>query len=269
MNEFAASWLDLREPADAKARQSTLLETLKAYLDRTAAISAPLNVLDLGSGTGSNLRWLAPRLERAQTWTCCDIDALLLNALPRSSETIQIRSQQIDLATDFQQLDIPGGTLITASALLDLVSDDWVQIMTDQVVSTSSIAFFALTYCGTFALDPATADDGRLLTAINHHQRRDKGFGPALGPTAAAVTATALRDRGFDVHTEHSDWRLESTEAALQRALIVGWCEAAREAAPGSWINAWLSQRLGQIESSDLRITVCHKDLLALPRAAG
>ena len=52
------AWLRLREPADAAARASDLVEPIRMRLpERGRAV-----IHDLGSGTGSMGRWLAPRL---------------------------------------------------------------------------------------------------------------------------------------------------------------------------------------------------------------
>ena len=53
----APDWLALREPAGAAARSTGLVEVLRAHLPTDGLL-----VHDLGSGTGSMARWLAPRL---------------------------------------------------------------------------------------------------------------------------------------------------------------------------------------------------------------
>ncbi|MGD8498218.1 MAG: class I SAM-dependent methyltransferase, partial [Chromatiales bacterium] len=57
MSGFSPDWLALREPLDARARSAALVDRLRAQAPR-----GPRRILDLGSGTGSNLRYLAPRL---------------------------------------------------------------------------------------------------------------------------------------------------------------------------------------------------------------
>ena len=55
---FTADWLALREPVDHRSRADDLLNVLGTWWE-TAGGS---RIADLGSGTGSNLRYLAPRL---------------------------------------------------------------------------------------------------------------------------------------------------------------------------------------------------------------
>jgi hypothetical protein len=71
MSGFSAAWLGLREPADHRARALELIGRLPRRFDA---------IVDLGCGTGSHLRWLAPRLESPQRWLLLDHDAELLAA---------------------------------------------------------------------------------------------------------------------------------------------------------------------------------------------
>ena len=73
---FSPDWLALREPADHAARNG---EVLAAVREHFAQVS-PLRIVDLGCGTGSNLRGLAPHLPREQHWHLVDYDPLLLAA---------------------------------------------------------------------------------------------------------------------------------------------------------------------------------------------
>src|SRR5215510_5410508 len=76
MSGFSADWLDLREPADHRSRNRKLALALAKHFDGWR----PITVVDLGSGTGSNLRATAPLLGPEQHWTLVDIDTGLLDA---------------------------------------------------------------------------------------------------------------------------------------------------------------------------------------------
>ena len=79
-------WLALREPADAAARAVDLVEAL----GRRMPPAGQWVIHDLGGGTGSMGRWLAPRLPGRQHWVVHDRDADLLEiapAVPRRSRT--------------------------------------------------------------------------------------------------------------------------------------------------------------------------------------
>ncbi len=69
---FDADWLTLREPFDHAARSVALARRLA---DR---LPARPRLLDLGAGTGSLFRFLAPIIGRGQDWILMDADAALL-----------------------------------------------------------------------------------------------------------------------------------------------------------------------------------------------
>ena len=68
-------WLALREPADAAARAPDLVELVRRQLPSDGT----LVVHDLGCGSGSMGRWLAPQLAGPQHWVLYDRDAQLLD----------------------------------------------------------------------------------------------------------------------------------------------------------------------------------------------
>ena len=76
MSGFSAEWLALREPADHRARSPALVAELRSvFAGRDTAA-----IIDLGCGTGSNLRALAASLPRRQSWRLVDRDPALLGA---------------------------------------------------------------------------------------------------------------------------------------------------------------------------------------------
>jgi predicted RNA methylase len=71
---LSADWLVLREPADAAARATDLAD----QVGRLLAERRQLVVHDVGCGTGSMGRWLAPLLPGPQRWVLYDRDSELL-----------------------------------------------------------------------------------------------------------------------------------------------------------------------------------------------
>src|SRR5215212_6571083 len=116
--EFSSDWLALREPADAAARDTGLADQLR---DR---LTPPLTVRDLGCGTGSMGRWLAPRLHGPQHWVLMDRDpALLTHAGTHLPDAVTVETRQGDV-TALTEDDLAGTDLVTCSALLDLLTTD-------------------------------------------------------------------------------------------------------------------------------------------------
>ena len=218
----------------------------------------PLSVLDLASGTGANLRFLAPLLGGEQHWRLVDHEPALL---ARSEEwigpwamergmSLTLEWRLLDLASDGEWLDLPDVQLVTASALLDLVSAQWLEPLARRCWQWRAAVFVVLSYDGTIVWEPVLDGDEKLREWVNRHQRTDKGFGPALGPDAAGTLAILLRNLGYEVMVRPSPWDLEPEQAAMQTALLEGWVEAARQIAPEAEddLADWVAQRRRWIE---------------------
>jgi SAM-dependent methyltransferase len=293
---FSAEWLALREPADTVARDRSpiALDVADwAISQARAGHGRPLRILDLGSGSGANLRYLAPRLGPVQTWRLVDNDAALLADVPRALRNwaqangcsvdacdarLFVQSPRFATILDLEHLDLARGLdqlmlgdvdLITASALLDLVSYAWIEHLVQHCRRASCAVLFALSYDGWTAWGPELAMDEQVRCLLNRHQRSDKGFGPAAGPQAVAHAAECLQGAGFQVQQGRSDWRLSAADGALQAALATGWAQAATAVDPRQSvrISEWLQQRLALIQRRDSELKVGHIDLFAMPRA--
>jgi hypothetical protein len=282
---FAQTWLNLRESADGAARSVTLVGRLASQVSR------PLDVIDLGAGTGANLRYLAPRLGGSQRWTLVDNDASLLSAAAarfgeagawgdRASPTVRrskdrlelsgagfdcvVSSRCLDLARGLDQLELPEGGLVTASALLDLVSETWLEQLVKRCHAARATVAFALTFDGRLQCRPPEPEDARVGELVRHHQSRDKGFGPALGPAAASAAIRLLEAHGYRVEQAQSDWKLGPGDRKLQRALLEGWHCAAAEAAPEihQALREWQACRYRHVRRGTSELDVGHVDLI-------
>jgi hypothetical protein len=273
MSSFSTDWLALREPADHAARSTRLTATIADVLPS----AYDLAVLDLGAGTGSNVRYLAPRLtrHRRQHWLLADHDASLLaradHELSGLDTMYRIETRRVDIASISGEAIaslFAGRGLVTASALLDLVSERWLRAITDLCSANRIAALFALTYDGTTECRPEHDDDALIRDLVNAHQRRDKGFGgPALGADAVMAMERAFADAGYSVRRDRSDWNLSAGSGALQRQLIDGWADAAIETSPdaAARIEDWQSARRAYIDADASTIRVGHEDVAAWP----
>lgn len=288
MSGFSAEWLSLREPFDAAARAASLVAELRRHVPRGTS-SAPFQIVDLGAGAGSNLRYLAPRLGGEQRWRLVDNDRALLHAAVVATRkwavargavvsppgaTLTLRAEDFacrlsgeprNLAGDaLASLALPGGGLVTAAALLDLVSSRWLEALAARCAAARAAVCFALTYDGRTLCTPDEPEDAMALDLFNRHQRLDKGFGTALGPTAAGAAEQVLAKLGFRVLTERSDWDIGPQHAAMQHALLDGWLAAALEIAPEQTasLTAWHRRRRAHVDAGRSRMVVGHADLV-------
>lgn len=258
---FSQDWLTLRAGFDARARARSPEQRLAEWAtQRAAATGRPLSVVDLGAGSGNNHRHLRPRLPVAQTWTLVDSDRGLLTAAQVAEPTVAVRVA--DLASDLEST-LPDGTdLVTASALIDLVSAPWLARLLARVDALGAALMVVLTYDGRTEWEPADPLDRRVLELVNTHQRTDKGFGAALGPDAGPTLARLVGPRLIQAT---SDWVIEPDDTAMRAALANGWAAAATDLAPE---RAWLIEEWRK-RSVDrpARLTVGHVDQLVIPPA--
>lgn len=259
---FSAGWLALREPVDHQTRSEALLVPLTAEWRSRAW----RRVLDLGTGTGSNVRYLAPRLPGPQEWVLIDHDPDLLEGATVPTAVDEVRRIVGDLAEEGIGA-VHESDLVTGSALLDLVSEDWLGRLVETCVSAAAGALFTTIYDGTVSWSDERPDDARVKELVNAHQARDKGLGVALGPRAARVARDRFQAAGYRTWLTPSPWTLDAETVELARRLIEGWVEAAVEQSPAEKdrLEAWGRRRSADVEEGVARIVVGHLDLLALP----
>jgi SAM-dependent methyltransferase len=275
MSGFAPAWLDLREGVDHRSRNRKLARALAKHFDG----SRPITVVDLGCGTGSNLRATAPLLGPEQHWTLVDNDQGLLDAaagrliawadgsdrqgdklaLFKGAKRINVEFRRADLARDLQAALGASANLVTASALFDLVSAEFIAKFAAIIAARKSAFYTVLTYDGDQRWTPEHEADAALADAFHAHQRRDKGFGPAAGPDAPDALSEAFAAAGYAVQEGDSAWRLGAGDEPLIAELAVGFAQAAREMGKDEQtIAAWCAvRRIGAV--------VGHADTLALP----
>ena len=250
-------WLVLREPADAAARSAELAERLGRHLPAGGG----LVIHDLGGGSGAMGRWLAARLRGPQHWVVHDRDAHLLEravADAPNGTTVEARRSDVTRLTPG---DLAGASLITASALLDLLTADELGRMLG--VCAGCPMLLALTVVGRVTLSPADALDARIGEAFNAHQQRDR----LLGPDAVAAAVDRLSGTGAELVVCPSPWRLDAANADLAAEWLRGWVAAACEQDPAlaAEAGAYRDRRLAQAAAGELAVTVDHADLLVLP----
>lgn len=280
---FDSHWLALREPFDRIARSKPLAMRL------VQALPTKPWLIDLGAGTGSLFRFLAPLIGGAQSWTLIDADPALLDAafnvtadwadalgyrISSDDSTMTIHAPDGDWQVDGELHDLfvmPGelpfreADAVVCSALLDLVSHGWIE----RLAETLRVPFYAaLSVDGRDTWLPRHPADSVVRTGFRRDQGRDKGFGRALGPDAPAAALRIFAARGFHVASAPSDWIIPRTALGMVHALILGAEDAAMAALPArrSAIAAWRDARHAQAMTTRLAIRIGHRDILALPK---
>jgi hypothetical protein len=262
MSGFAADWLALREPFDLRARNAAVLNAVIASLT-----DSNVSIVDLACGTGSTLRALAPRLLSRQYWRLTDNDRALLARAASSPlpGNVTVATVEADLNRELDSALSGRINLITTSALLDLVSEAWLEKFVHEAAARSLPVYAALSYDGRTSIDPADELDEPVIAAVNAHQRGDKGFGPALGPLAAQAAIAWFKACRYSVVHGRSDWIAGQEDHAFQIEIFKGWAGAARELGKlsGSDIEGWLKRRSDFVVAARSSLMIGHVDFFA------
>ncbi|CAM3729851.1 class I SAM-dependent methyltransferase [Polynucleobacter arcticus] len=288
MNTFSTDWLSLREGVDHRSRNPALQQQVLSYLEQVGSVkNDPIHIIDLGSGTGSNLRALAPLIQHSQNWTLVDYDPLLLMAareklcawadsvsdgaphghldsnatrpvtLVKNNHEINVIFLQKDLAGDLQSVLSKPADLITAAAFFDLVAVGWLEQFCRALKTP---LYTVLTYNGQETWLPVDPWDSKILEAFHHHQGSDKGFGSAAGPLALTTLEQLLRKEGFKVVTGSSPWVLGPNDSLLIQELAAGTAKAAAET---TLVSNAIAQQWGESRAQSPKCEIGHDDLFA------
>jgi hypothetical protein len=280
---FSGHWLELREPADHAARSEALTAALAGWLTTEYNTKAagkptvdPLHLVDIGSGRGSNPGYLIPRLPVPQRWTLIEPDQNLLDVACQRVEALDAPAVPVMLELTQQNLEesLPeDAALVTASALIDLVSQEWLRSFAQAVIRRQAGVLVVLSYSGHFELAPPHGSDALIKELVNQHQHGDKGSGAALGPEATAVLKQLLQEAGYTVTAKQTRWQLgggqDGDDSQLTTMLMAGWADAACQQSPAAEaeIRAWLADRQRQLARHELQVMVGHLDILGLPES--
>jgi hypothetical protein len=265
MTRTFADWLALREAPDGAARSPELVEKVR----RRLADQPRLVIHDLGSGTGSMGRWLAPQLPVPQHWIMYDRDPDLLKdaAAGMAGSAAQqgaVETRQRDI-TRLTPEDLDGASLITASALLDMFTADEVERVVAACAGAGCPTLMMMSVTGRVELAPQDPLDEEIAEAFNAHQRRTVDGRTLLGPDAVDATVDAFGRRGVSVDVRPSPWRLGADQTDLAVEWFRGWVRAACEQRPelAGRAEPYAARRLEDAAAGRLSVRVDHLDLLA------
>jgi hypothetical protein len=267
MPRVTPGWLALREAADAMARTAELVDAVRERI----AGGGPLVIHDLGCGTGSMGRWLAPQLPGPQHWIMYDRDPDLLDqaradmvktAADGAPVTVETRAHDV---TRLTADELSGAALVTASALLDLLTAEEVERIAAACAGAGCPALLTLSVSGDVALTPEDRLDAEIAAAFNDHQRRTVAGRRLLGPEAIDATVDAFRRRGVTTRVGPSPWVLGEHDADLTSEWFTGWVDAACEQRPdlSAAVAGYAERRRAELAAGRLAAVVGHHDLLA------
>ena len=147
-------------------------------------------------------RWLAPLLAGPQHWVLHDRDADLLALAAADAPgpaadgaPVTVEAKRTDLAR-MDARDLTGATLITASALLDMLTAEELDRLAGLCAGAGCPILLTLSVIGSVEITPADPLDRRVAAAFDAHQRRTTERGRLLGPDAVDFAARGVPPTG-------------------------------------------------------------------------
>jgi len=283
---FDPNWLQERYRFDEEARNKQLEWTCVNQF----AFRDHVQIVDLGSGTGANLRYYVEQFPQDQTWFCVEEDIALKVPF---WEQVQKMALDLDYAIEHEgvrmKLTKPGhevlihfvhGNLLKVGELVDLLRTDLVlaNAVFDlfskeqftglvQVLSHHSLSLlFTLNYAG-MDFSTATDADDHYIEQYNAHMQREQAFGRGMGPASSREMEAVLKEALAQVEVGESLWQIGSQEQAMMSYLL-GFFDGAlsdwwvKEAERLAFQN-WLSEKKKHVAEKALSAEVYHLDILA------
>ena len=227
-------------------------------------------------------------MPQSPQWLLIDADSQLLATAQRLNQLVELSSDRLDPERAQRRRNVPNflradltderswprfnpDDLITASALIDLVSRQWLIGLIERCRQAGAALHLALTYDGRSRWLPGHPLDSTVQRAFDQDQQTDKGFGLALGPAGFSTAIELLKQAGFCVWSASSDWRLDSRHRGARRLIEPLIANHARLAARGESeflagnVAHWAAQRRRQVACGRLRVSIGHQDIVAIP----
>jgi hypothetical protein len=177
---------------------------------------------------------------------------------------VTVEARQRDI-TRLTADDLDGASLVTGSALLDMLTAEEVERVVAACAGAGCPAFLTISVIGRVELTPPDPLDAEIAEAFNAHQRRTLGGRRLLGPDAVDATVEAFGRHGVPVLVRSSPWRLGADRAELVSEWLAGWLAAACEQRPEltGTVAVYARRRLAEAATGRLNVIVQHNDLLA------
>ncbi len=279
MIEFS-SWLDERYQYDVDARNKSVEQFCLEHFSNLTKIQ----IVDVGSGTGSNFINLSGKLKQNQHWTFLEQDeSLILHSLERIKKEFNQRgftitqkndelhlqniSQEITIQTvngsllDINRLiDLNNTDLITASAIFDLFSIEQFKFFSDQVHREKVSVLSTLNYTS-MRFEPSLDSDKQFIDLYNAHMKRKQSFGVGMGSDCYDVMNSYYDANEIAIVNGNSIWCLEENAKSLHAFLLTFMEESIAELSNcPSGLKRWVHEKREASARGALKIVVEHGD---------
>ena len=283
-------WLAHRFTCDAEARHPGIEHQFLAFFEQH---QTPLKVVDVGSGTGANVRYYFDRIPHEQEWIlieqneqlrdeCCrslvafaqergyhwqQQDGTFLLTDDQKTATVQLMSGRIE---HIEQLaDLARTDVVTANAVFDLLSFEQFDTLVGKLVQHEVCLLATLNYYETSFL-PFSEEDHRFMRWYHMHMKRPQPTGIAMGPDCSEEMLDLLAQHHMMIEQEGSQWHLKKNATTMHHYLLHfiehAVAELSLSADEQRDFDTWLTHRKSLCRQRQLEIIVDHSDIFAYPQ---
>ena len=286
-DKFSSSWINLREPYDSISRSSLLLDLYRKDAN-------PFNnIIDLGGGNGSFLRWCHSQSINYNKFMLIDHDQSLLKNFYSKTKKLFSKSS-IDLIKEsptsykfkrlkkdkinyiiLKQLEILKSiayindyNIISFSAVSDLLSKTYIKKILNKI-DKDKIIYFSICFDGTVRWKNINKYDKYIISLFNKHQQKEKTLGFALGSKSIQIVKNLSLKKGFKCHIADSSWNINSdtnNARTFQLAYLDTIYKPLKkyELVDQVILKQWFKLKKEDIKNKKSRLTVGHKDIIIL-----
>lgn len=236
---FEIGWLNERFRFDSQARNKNVEQICINYFQDDPV----LNIVDIGSGTGSNGLYLMERFPQNQHWTFVELNPALANAsieniysfaqekayeieigkehllLQKGQQKIQIRIITESFLEIENHVDLKQTDLLTANAVFDLLTESMLLTLLQKLWHNRVALLSTINYDG-MAFWPASKADQIYIQLYEAHMQRPQAFGQALGPETMPCLIKICEAHKKLFTAGESNWQIAEIDITMHQLLL-------------------------------------------------
>ena len=262
MHKFNNSWLFQREKIDNLSKSKILIKRINKTIKKLNDI----RIIDLGTGTGSNFRYLSKKINfNNQKWTLMDISK---SSLEEAKKNISINKKikkisiiNNDIIKNIHDTNFNNFDLVSGSAFLDIMPRQWFKSFHYKNINTK-IIYFSINYDGYFKFFPKHKLDKRVLDLFNFDQKSNKLNNlKAVGPDCSKIIQKYFH-KTHKTFLRNSNWN-KITNKKFQ-LMFLDFCSDVIHKHGKNDFSEWFEFRKQKIALNKSKLTVHNKDFLAV-----
>ncbi len=284
-NKFSKSWINMRVEYDNYSRS----DILNKYLYKNKYLS-DIELLDMCCGSGNFLIWSLKNNLFFCSYTLIDNDIKLLKSIKSNLKKNTCKELKVKSNTNNMNLllskekhlsskvlikknncdDLNFKTkkfhVISYSAVLDLMSKNSIMKALKRV-NDFNVLYFSLCFNGIVKWTPTNIFDKYILSSFNNHQRKDKGFGTALGFKSIDFVKNYAIKKDMNIISKNSPWIINNKsnkdKTFMNRYLLdIKKSLFHMEGIDRKILTKWYVDKKNDIENKSIKLHVGHQDIL-------